>query len=159
MKLYEITKEYKEAIDSLTDLDDIAVIDTLGALKGELTVKQISVAAYIGNLEAEALAIKNAEANMAKRRKALENRSASVKNYLKMNMKACGIHEIKTPEFVVKIVSNPPAVKITDEDSIPDEYKTEVITTKINKVDLKKALKEKSIPGAELQQGERLKIQ
>ena len=55
MKLYEISQELQMALSELTDITDIAVIDTLDALKGELQKKQISVAAYIGNIEAATL--------------------------------------------------------------------------------------------------------
>jgi len=158
MKLYEISQEYQMALSELTDMTDIAVIDTLDALKGELQKKQISVAAYIGNIEAEAKAIKEAELRMSARRKALENRSASIRNYLKMNMVAHGIHEIITPEFVVKVKNNPPAVEVYAEDKLPKEFISEKVITSIDKASLKSALKSGDVLGARLTQGTRLDI-
>ncbi|MGZ5013148.1 MAG: siphovirus Gp157 family protein, partial [Methylobacter sp.] len=78
LSLYELSTNYLQALDFLTDpemdLPIEAVNDTLEALGGELEDKAINVAKFFRNMEATAAAIKSAEADMAKRRKALENR-------------------------------------------------------------------------------------
>ena len=155
--LYEISKEYL-SLQQLDDSDEF-VIDTLEALKGTLEVKATNVAKYIGNLYASATAIDNAMKQMTERKKALENKADRIKKYLHDNMVASGIHRIEAPEFVIKIVNNPPKVVLGDEDLIPTKFKEKVVTIKINKNEIKKALSNgKSVSGAKLQNSTRVEI-
>ena len=85
--------------------------------------------------------LKAAEADMEKRRKALENRVKWMKEYLKGNMERTGISKIECPYFKLSIQNNPPAVNIIDEDAIPLEFKEQVISWKIDKTAIKEAIK------------------
>jgi hypothetical protein len=163
LSLYQLSNNYLEALDFLTDpeadLPAEAINDTLEALGGELEDKAINVAKFLRNMEAAAEAIKAAEADMARRRKILENRAKWLKDYLKGNMEACGISKIECPYFKVAIQKNPPAVAILDESAIPDQFKEQVITWKIDKTAIKDAIKTgETVPGAELVNGTRLAI-
>jgi hypothetical protein len=163
LSLYQLSGNYLEALDFLTDpeadLPIEAINDTLEALSGELEDKAINVAKFLRNMEATAEAIKVAEADMAKRRKALESRVKWLKDYLKGNMEACGISKIECPYFKVAIQANPAAVNILDEASIPERFKEQVITWKIDKTAIKDVIKAGEIvPGAELVSGTRLAI-
>lgn len=163
LTLYQLTYNYREALDALTDpeadLPIEAVNDTLEALEGELEDKAVNVAKFLRNMEATAKAIKEAEAEMARRRKTLENRVNWLKGYLKGSMEACGISKIECPYFKLSIQKNPPAVNILDEAAIPEQYKEQVVTWKIHKTAIKDALKAgDTVPGAELMVGTRLAI-
>ncbi|WP_333876516.1 siphovirus Gp157 family protein [Methylobacter sp.] len=163
LSLYELSANYLQALDFLTDpemdLPIEAVNDTLEALGGELEDKAINVAKFFRNMEAAADAIKTAEANMAKRRKALENRVQWLKNYIKGNMELCGISDIECPHFKLSIQKNPAVVNIIDEDAIPEQFKEKVISWKIDKTAIKDAIKSGSIvPGTELINGTRLAV-
>lgn len=163
LTLYQLTDNYREALDALTDpeaeLPIEAVNDTLEALEGELEVKAVNVAKFMRNMETTAKAIKEAEAEMAKRRKTLESRVNWLKGYLKGSMEACDISKIECPYFKLSIQKNPPAVNILDEAAIPAEFKEKVISWKIHKTAIKDALKAgDSVPGAELVSGTRLAI-
>ncbi len=131
MTLYNISADYLEALDHLTDPEaDIpmeAVADTLEGFELELSEKATNVAAFARNLEATAKAIKEAEQAMARRRRALENRAKWIKDYLKNNMEATGITKIESPWFVLSIRKNPPAVDVTDEAALPDDSVTVVL--------------------------------
>lgn len=158
MKLYEIASEFNE-LEQLYDLEDEEIQGKLTNLKGELEYKCTNVAFFERNIENTIEGIKEAQRNMAARRKALENKAARIRDYLKTNMEECGIERIETPHFVISIAKNPPAVEIKDETMIPDEFKSEVTIIKIDKSALKDFLKKNGgIPGAELVQGTRLKI-
>jgi hypothetical protein len=145
----------------------------------ELTEKATNVAAFARNLDASAKAIKEAEQAMARRRRALENRSQWIKDYLKRNMEATGITKIECPWFVLSIRNNPPAVDVTDKDALPDDVVTvtleidraaynaikdslnghQVTGTKVDKVGLKARLQGgEALEGARLVQGTRLQI-
>ena len=157
--LYELTNEYQEALSVLEDLDDEAVRDTLDAMKGTIEVKSINVAKYVGNLLASATAIDTAMKQMSARKTILENKAKRIKEYLKKNMEINKIYSIECPEFVLKIVNNPPKVVIGEEDLIPKKYKTSKVTTTINKNEIKKALSSgKEISGAKLESSTRLQI-
>ena len=82
--LYELAHDYRNAADKLADLDldPQTIEDTLESLSGDLEVKATNTAMLIRNLEASAAAIGDAEAQMAARRKALENRAKRIKDYV-----------------------------------------------------------------------------
>lgn len=163
LSLYDISKDYLQALDAFTDPDaDIpldAAIDTLEGIEGQLQDKAVNVAKFMQNLDATAKAIREAEQQMAKRRKAIENRAQWLRDYLKLNMEAAGITKIESPWFRLAIQKNPDAVEITDEALVPDIFKTEVVTVKIDKPAIKEALRDGAeIPGATLSQTTRLAI-
>jgi hypothetical protein len=163
LTLYHLSANYLQALDFLTDpeadLPAEAVKDTLEALAGELEDKAVNVAKFLRNMEAMADAIKTAEADMAKRRKALENRVQWLKDYLKGNMEHSGITKIECPYFKLSIQSNPASVNILDEVAIPDQFKEQVVSWKIDKTAIKKAiLAGQSVAGASLVNGTRLVI-
>lgn len=183
MTLYQLSAEYLDALDYLTDPEaDVpmsAVADTLEGLQLELSEKATNVAAFARNLEATAEAIKAAEQAMARRRKALENRAEWIRGYLKRSMEATGIKKIESPWFVLAIRKNPAAVDVTDETALPDasvkvliemdrgSYKAvkcklnghRVIETKVDKAGLRARLKGgESVSGACLEQSTRLQI-
>jgi hypothetical protein len=87
LSLYELSSTYLKALDDLTDPElDLpleVVNDTLEALSDEMETKAINVTKFMRNMEATTKAIKEAEAEMAKRRKSLENRIKWMKDYLK----------------------------------------------------------------------------
>lgn len=124
--LYELAGEYREAATALanTELDEQTIADTLEGLAGSLEVKATNVAYFVRNLEATAEQIKAAEGQMADRRKAMENRAARIRDYLKTNMEIAGITEISCPHFRLAIRKNPPSVVIDAESQIPADYMT-----------------------------------
>jgi hypothetical protein len=70
--LYEISAEFRAMVEHLTNCQDDAqaVADTIEAEAYPLQLKAQNVAYAIRNLEASAAAIKEAEQQMAERRKA-----------------------------------------------------------------------------------------
>lgn len=163
LSLYQVSHHYLRALDDLTDPENDlpmeAINDTLEALGGELEDKAVNVAKFLRNLESTVEAIKNAEAEMAKRRKTFESRVQWLKHYLKTNMEQSGITKIECPYFKLAVQNNPAAVTILDEDAVPERFKEAVISWKIDKTAIKEAIKSgQSVPGAELSQGTRLVI-
>ena len=122
--LYELAAEYRADAEKLADmdLDEQTLADTLEGLGGELEVKAQNVIMFTRNLEATAAAIKEAEAQMAARRKALENRAAGLRRYVLENMQFAGIQKIECPFFKLSIRENPAAVDIYEPGLIPAQY-------------------------------------
>lgn len=161
--LYELAHDFRSAAEKLADmdLDEQTLADTLEGLSGELEVKATNTAMLCRNLEATAAAIKDAEAQMAARRKALENRAARVKDYLLANMMVAGIQKIECPHFKLSVRENPAAVEIYEPGLIPAEFmrQPEPPPPSPDKAAIKELLKAgQDVPGCKLTRGVRLEI-
>ena len=160
MKLYEVTKDIEEMLEK-TEPDDEYFNDTMESLQINWEEKAGGVSAYIGNLEATVAAIKNAEKNMADRRKSLLRNVESLKKYLMDNMDRLNIDKIETAHFVAKIKKNPPKVVINNEEEVPEDFWDKQVKWVINKTKIKEALKgdgKINVKGAEIVQDRRLVI-
>ena len=80
MTLWEIDEALLECID--TDTGEILDFERLDELQLAREAKLENIALYIKNLQADAEAIREEEKALAERRKAKENRAASLKDYL-----------------------------------------------------------------------------
>lgn len=161
--LFLLADEYRAAAEKLADLDldEATVADTLESLSGDLEVKARNVAAFARNLEATAAAIKDHEAQMAARRKSLENRAAGLRRYLLTSMQVAGMTKIECPMFVLSIKSNPAAVEVYEPGLVPAEFmKTpEPPPPAPDKKAIAAAIKEgREVAGCRLTQGKRLDI-
>lgn len=162
-QLYVLAAQYREAAEKLAELDlpPEVVADTLESLSGEIEAKAPMVAMMARNLEATASAIKEAEAEMAARRKAIENRAASIRRYLMENLQACGITKMECPQFSIRIASNPPSVDVFDEGQIPAQFmkQPEPPPPSPDKTAIKSALNSGvDVPGCRLVRGQRIEI-
>lgn len=161
--LYEVAAEYRSMAERLADLDvpDAVIADTLEAESGALVEKGQNVAFVCRNLEANAAAIKDAEAQMAARRKAIENRAARLRAYLLDSMTLAGVEKIDSPYFSIALRKNPPAVDVYEPALVPDAYMVQppppppAIDKKAIAADLKAGA---NIPGCRLKQGMRVEI-
>jgi hypothetical protein len=161
--LYLLTGEYKVAAQRLADLDldETTVRDTLDGLSGELEEKATNVAFVVRNLEATAEAIKAAEAEMAQRRKALENRAALLKSRIQGAMQAIGMQKIACPYFTVTVRDNPPSVEVYEPGLVPAQFmrQPEPPPPAPDKTAIKAAIKAgEEVPGCRVTVGKRLEI-
>ena len=160
--LFILAQEHRALSDKLhdMDLDEQTVLDTLEGESTDVVEKSKAVAAIFRNLESDAKQIKEAEQQLAERRKAYEKRAESLKNYLKTNMEIAGIQKIESPWFVISIAQNPEAVTVDDESLIPRDYFKEVpVSFVLDKNLLKSAIKDGyEVPGARLTRGTSLRI-
>lgn len=161
--LYELAHDYRNAADKLADLDldPQTIEDTLESLSGDLEVKATNTAMLIRNLEASAAAIGDAEAQMAARRKALENRAKRIKDYVLANMMVAGIQKIECPYFKLAVRDNPAAVEVYEPGLIPANFmrQPDPPPPAVDKTAIKEALKAgHDVPGCKLTVGKRLEI-
>lgn len=154
MKLYEIT----EAYNNLEEIEEVEEREKyLNLIEDGFEEKAENIVKFIKNLEADAKALKDEEKRLAEKRKAKENSIKWFKFYLQNNMEMLDKKKIKAGLFNVNIQKNPPSVNVINEKMIDDEYF--IIERKLDKQKLKADLKDgKEIMGAELQQGESLRI-
>ncbi len=154
MKLYEITKTWKE-LAALEDMPPEAISDTLEALEGDVQEKAQAIVAVTTNMSSEIEAIDSEIKRLMDRKTAIENQKKSVVAYLKHHMTAMQITNIRCPLFSITLAKAPPVAVIEDESLLPDEYMTVKTTIRPDKRAILADLKAKiDIPGAHLGRGE-----
>lgn len=166
MTLFDIAREYRHITDVLQDsgCDPQTLTDTLEGEAWPLEVKAQNIGFVIRNMEALAASMKDAEKQMADRRKATEKRAAALAEYLKTGMEIAGVSKLETPHFALTIKKNPPGVDIWDEKQIPAEFMRvppppPPPPPAPDKAAIKEAIKAgKEVPGAQLVQGTRLEV-
>lgn len=130
--LYQITNAFPQlmANDEISEEDKAKIKEELTLL---LQQKSQNMIGYAKNIELTIEAMKNEEKRISEQRKALENRMTKFKEYVKECMEQNGFTKIETPLGTLSIAHNPISVEVVNEDEIPNEFKTEVVTTKIDK--------------------------
>ena len=120
IRLYELAPEYARLIDAADDGDDVgAELERIG---GELSAKVGALCHVIAELEAEAVALSNEEVRLLDRRVVRERRAAKLRDYLRENMRAAGIHQIRTATHTISLSPSTPRVEVDDVSAIPAEY-------------------------------------
>ena len=122
LALYQLADDYLSAFDTLTEMDmpPEVVNDTLESMRGDIQVKATNVGMFIRNLESMAESIREAEKQMASRRKAIEARAKQIEDYLLYNMQRTEISRIESPYFAIIRKMNPP--KVVLHGAVPDEF-------------------------------------
>jgi hypothetical protein len=161
--MYELAVQFRQAAEQLGDLDlpDDVIADTLESLSGDLELKAANVALFARNLSATADAIKQAEAGMAARRIAIENRVKRLKDYLQNCMELAGVRKIEGPYLRLAIRENPAGVDVFDSAQLPTEYLRwpEPPPAVPDKVAIKNSIKAGvEVPGARLSYSKRIEI-
>ncbi len=141
LSLYEITN----AFPALMENEEMSVEDKI-KVEEELTIllqqKSQNIIGYARNTELMINAMKEEEKRLADKRKTIENKLTRFKEYVKECMDKNGITKIDTELGSLTIAKNPASIEIVNEDEIPEEYKTEVVTVKIDKTKIKNNFKE-----------------
>lgn len=161
--LFQVASEYRDMAERLSDLDldEQTIIDTLESESGELTTKAQNVAFVVRNLESIAEAIKEAESQMAARRKAIEKRAERIREYLKAGMQIAGISKIESPYFTISLRRNPAAVDVFDTAQVPDQYMHTPLPPPptVDRKAISAAIKAgEDVPGCRMTQSERIEI-
>lgn len=132
LNLYEITS----AFPMLMENEEISE-ENKAQIKEELTLllqqKSQNIIGHIRNMELTAEAMKSEEKRISERRKQIENHVVKFKEYVKNCMENNGILKIETALGTLSTAKSPISVEIINESVIPDEYKTEVVTIKVDK--------------------------
>ncbi|KPQ19662.1 MULTISPECIES: siphovirus Gp157 family protein [Halomonadaceae] len=159
--LYQLTNEFQQL--AAMDADDDAAFaealaETLQATGSQLEDKIEATVMVARQLDADAAACKDEARRLSERAARLERNAKACRERVQWAMQATGRDRVKRPLFTLSIQRNPPSVAISDETAVPDEFKREVTTIKVDRAALKTALKERAIPGAELVASTRLAI-
>lgn len=145
MILYKIEQEILECIDAETG--EIIDLERLKQLSVDKQIKIDNIACWIKQLQAETGAIEAEIKALEVRRKSKERKADSLKQYLTDTL--CGAKFESARSKITWRTSD--EVAITNESLIPTDYKSERLEVKVNKVEIKRAIKAGAvIAGAEL---------
>ena len=141
LSLYEITNTFPVLMESeeITEEDKIKIEEELTIL---LQQKSQNIIGYTKNIELTINAMKEEEKRIAENRKSLENKLERFKDYVKECMERNNITKIETGLGTLSIAKSSMSVEITNEDEVPNEFKQEVVTVKIDKTKIKNNFKE-----------------
>ena len=165
MKLYEIANEYLALVEAIEneEIPEEAVADTLEAITAEIEDKADNIACLMKTLNAEALAIREEEKRLAKRRQAKERVAERCKEYLSDMLKKVGIDKVETTRNKITFRKSE-AVEVDEVAFINwamtnrDDLRTYSAPT-ANKTEIKKALKDGAeIVGAVLRVNQNIQI-
>lgn len=144
LSLYNITNKFVELIDKAQEgeLTEEEYNQLCEELTLELQNKSANIIGYIKNSEYLLDSIKTEEKRLAEMRKMGEAKLDKFKQYVKENMEKLDVKEIPTELGKMSIAKNPISIEIENEEEIPNEFKLEVVTTKIDKTAIKNHFKE-----------------
>ncbi len=153
MKLYELTEQHKElaALVESGELTEDMIADTMEGIEGEFNDKAIALVKVAENMDADTTALDQMIKQLQDRKKVIENKQKSLKDYLRMNMEASEITKIECPYFTITLAQGRDMVEVMDVEKIPLDYIDFKTERRPNKKDLLAALKDgKDIPGVTL---------
>ncbi|MDH0798603.1 MULTISPECIES: siphovirus Gp157 family protein [Pseudomonas] len=150
--LYTIAEQFKElAVLAETADEDLAIAlrDTMEGIEGEFQEKGKAIAMITLNIDGDLEAIQSQIDRLTERKRIINNRKESLKEYLRSNMDAAGITKITHPLFTITCGKGKPIVVIDDEKAIPDDFVNVKVTSAPDKAAIAKALKDgQEVPGA-----------
>ncbi|WP_158233925.1 siphovirus Gp157 family protein [Sporosarcina sp. P34] len=155
--LYELSGDYLQVQRMIEDGFE-GLEDTLESLQGPLHEKLEAYGMVIRNIESDVEGLKAEEKRLAERRKVMENGIKRMKTSIHETMSSTGEKKIKGEKFTFTIQKNPPSLKVVDESLIPEIFFDEQKPT-LNKKLLMESIKDGfEYEGAQISQGESLRI-
>ena len=159
MTLWKIDEKINKILENDFYIDEetgeVFLTEDLDKLDVERTEKIENVALYVKNLKCEAEAIKSEIDNLKSRAEIKNKKAEKLTNYLDKIL--CG-EKLETPKVALSYRKST-AVKIENEELLPDELMTIKIDKKPNKVAIAKSLKNgETIIGCELIEKQNLQI-
>lgn len=155
--LYELSGDYLQVQRMIEDGFE-GLEDTLESLQGPLHEKLEAYGMVIRNIESDVEGLKAEEKRLADRRKTMENGIKRMKLSMHDAMSSTGERKIKGEKFTFTIQKNPPSLKLVDESLIPKEFLVEVAPSIDKKAIMERLKANEEIPGAQISQGESLRI-
>lgn len=151
MKLYEITEQLRELM-AMDEVPPEQLQDTLDMIQDDFDGKAMQVAAFIREMELESGAYKEEVNRLTERRKSIDAKIESMKDYLRTNMEAIGTTKIKGKIFSITLGKPSEIVLVGPVEKLPAGYIR--IKEEADKDAIKRALKEgKEVPECELSHG------
>lgn len=143
LSLYNITNRFVELMDKAEngELTEEEYNELGQELAIQLQEKGSNIIGYAKNIELTINAMKDEEVRISTNRKLLESKLEKFKQYVKDNMEKLGITKMDTELGTLSVAKNPLSVEIESEEMIPNEFKLQVVSTKIDKTAIKNHFK------------------
>lgn len=143
LTLYKITNKFAELMDMAEngELTEEQYNELGEQLALELQQKGSGIIGYTQNEEALIDAVDMQIKRLQEFKKSKQSKLEKFKQYVKENMECLGITKMDTELGTLSIAKNPMSVEIENEEEIPEEFKQEVITVKIDKTAIKNYFK------------------
>lgn len=151
--LFEINDSILEVFENIeayctehdTDVVPDYLVEQLQISEDEMSEKLQNYFFLIKELKGQVDTIKAHVAQMSAKRKSIENRIEQLKGFVGQSVSLFGQENKSGNKFykhdLFKVTATPStAVQIVDDSLIPDQFKREVVTVKIDKTGIKKAL-------------------
>ena len=161
--LYEIDRAIEQVIEHGFSWDD----ETGEVLFDESDLERLQVALsdkleacgiWIKNQKALADAIKAEEKALSDRRKSIEKRLERMDGYVLSCLLKTPKQSVETPMVSLKTRKSTRTI-IDDEAEVPEEFTEQVVTVKVNKAEIGKALKAgREVSGAHLETSQNLQV-
>ena len=166
MNLSLIKYELKEIIHIVNfldnennELDEQAIIDTKESVALLMAEKSNQLELILKDLELKEEKCKEISRFYAEKSKKFDERKKSLKKMIIETMKSLNLKRIETETGTFTIRNNAPCLVIDDESLIPNQFITIVQTNKIEKNEIKKAIKNgEDVEGVHLENSESLLI-
>lgn len=157
--LYDITDNLK-FIQSLIEegADEATFAEALANNQMDLTEKLEGYAMVMKNIESDIAGYKAEEKRLSDRRKAMENNIKRMKENMQYAMVSTGEKKIQGERFTFTVQKNPPSLNLVDESIVPKEFLVEVAPTIDKKAIMERLKNDEAVPGAEIKQGESIRI-
>lgn len=143
LTLYKITNKFAELMDMAEngELTEKQYNELGEQLALELQQKGSGIIGYTQNEEALIDAVDMQIKRLQEFKKSKQTKLEKFKQYVKDNMERLGITKMDTELGTLSISKNPMSVEIENEEEIPEEFKQQVITVKIDKTAIKNHFK------------------
>jgi alanine dehydrogenase len=158
--LYELTGQIFDLkiMFEAGEIDEQTLTDTMESLDADIEVKAEGYCKIIALWSGDVASAKSEIDRLTEHKKTLENSVKRLKDNLQTAMSVQGKQKLAAGTFTVSIAKNPASVNVLCEELIPIEYFKTPDPVLVKK-ELLDALKAGTVvPGAELKQGESLRI-
>lgn len=157
LKMYEVPAQINACFDHETESYDL---DLIKKVEMETKDKAIAYVAVIKNLAGEAAAVDAELRRLRQRADTIERNKQSLTKALLFGMQALSVEEFSNGVHKVRRQVSPMRIDIVSEERVPAEFKTEVVTVKIDKKAIADAIKRDGVipDGVEAHQDEHLRI-
>ena len=158
--IYQLTKEAKELASLLSENELNKGIELDLTINQEaIQKKSIDYAYVVKSFESDIDTIDSEIKRLQALKSVRTNAITRMKEAVLDAMEVYGIEKVETPTLKLLIRKNPESVDLVNEYQIPDKYRKEKVVVSIDKVAIKKDLKDGiEVEGALLKQSTRLEI-
>lgn len=140
MKLYELTAD----LENLREIDEEYALEKeeiISIVESEIVKKGSGIVKLDRIFKADIQAVKDEIDRLQAKKKAIENRQKSIREYALNCLNNLGEKKIETPIGNMTVRKGASTLKIDDESKLPDKYIEVIQTYKVNKDLLKSDLK------------------